>query len=121
MTITDLALPSAAYDAVLNADKPSPDAGGPCATCAFRLNTEAACSQHTSTLAKLCVEGITPFHCHEAPTLCRGWIAAVNLNGVPETEDERRWMECARAAAEILATCIASAVEYQDAMGAATP
>jgi hypothetical protein len=62
-------------------------------------------------LARLCVEGITPFSCHEKPQLCRGFIAAVNLRGAPDTEDDRRWQEVARDSADILGRCIDAAVE----------
>jgi hypothetical protein len=74
---------SPAFDAVLAAQHPSPEQGGPCATCAFRPGTEASRSEHTVVLARLCVEGGREFHCHEKAQLCRGWIAAVNLRGVP--------------------------------------
>jgi hypothetical protein len=111
-------VPSSATDAVLSADHPSPEAGGPCATCAFRQGTQANQTAHTLTLARLCVEGITPFQCHEQPRLCRGFIAALNLRGTPANEDERRWVAAHRYAADLLAECIASAVEA-DSLGAA--
>lgn len=97
---------SPAFDAVCAAEHPTPKDGGPCATCAFRLGTQANQSAYTTMLAQLCVEGITPFDCHERPQLCRGWIAAVNLRGVPESSEDRRHMEASRLAAEILADAI---------------
>lgn len=100
---------SPAFDAVVAADHPAPEAGGPCSTCAFRPGTQANQRAHTVELARLCVEGIEPFLCHEQPQACRGWIAAVNLRGEPETEDDLKWVECARAAAEILGRCIDAA------------
>lgn len=77
---------SPASDAVLAAQHPSPEQGGPCATCAFRPGTEASETEHTAVLARLCVEGGRQFWCHEKTQLCRGWIAAVNLRGVPFNE-----------------------------------
>lgn len=65
---------SQAFDAVCAAEHPAPESGGPCATCAFRPGTEANTSWHTVMLAKFCVEGRTPFDCHEKPQLCRGFI-----------------------------------------------
>lgn len=106
---------SPASDAVFNASHPSPEDGGPCATCAFRPGTEASQSQHTVALARLCVEGGRYFHCHEQPQLCRGFVAAVNLRGVPETEDGRRWMDVCRDAADILGDCIAAAKADEEA------
>lgn len=106
-------VPSPASDAVMTAAHPSPEDGGPCGGCAFREGTEANRSEHTVTLARLCVEGLTPFQCHEKPQLCRGWIAAVNLRGAPETDDDRRWSECAASASEIVATLIDAAVHAQ--------
>ena len=50
-------VPSAASDAVIAANHPAPEQGGPCATCAFRPGTEANLSPHTMQLARLCVEG----------------------------------------------------------------
>lgn len=102
---------SPAADAVLAAHHPSPEDGGPCATCAFRTGTEASQTPHTQELARLCVEGLTPFYCHERPRLCRGWIAAVNLNGVADDEDSRRRREVCSYAAEILAAAIERAAQ----------
>lgn len=106
---------SPACAAIEDAHHPSPADGGPCATCAFRKGTEANTSEHTTQLAALCVEGLRPFHCHEAPQLCRGFVAAVNLRGVPEGDDDRKWAEVAGAGADILAECIARAREAQKA------
>lgn len=111
-------VPSPASDAVMAADHPSHVNGGPCATCAFRRGTEANCTPHTMELARLCVEGGRPFYCHEHPGLCRGFVAALNLRGAPETEDERRWSVVAGEAADILAECIgiAKAADEGDAI-----
>ncbi len=103
-------VPSAASDAVTAAEHPSPEAGGPCATCAFRPGTEANTTPHTVELARLCVEGFRHFYCHEQPRLCRGFIAALNLRGVPETDDDRKWAEIAGHAADILSDAIHLAV-----------
>jgi hypothetical protein len=102
---------SAACDLVVAASHPDPSAGGPCLTCAFRPDTEAHRSEYTWTLARLCVEGGRPFHCHEQPQLCRGFIAAINVRGVPQTEEERRWSEMAGCAADLLGDCIQAAAE----------
>lgn len=99
---------------VANGDHPSPDAGGPCATCAFRNGTDANKTEHTMELAALCVEGLRPFYCHEQPQLCRGFIAAANLRGVPQDEEDRKWSIVAGDAADILATAIGRAVEAQE-------
>jgi len=117
---TDWGVPSAACDAVLAAVHPTPADGGPCATCAFRPGTEANTTAHTITLARLCVEGLRPFHCHENPGLCRGFIAAVNLNGVPQNEDERRWQAANTLAADLYGDAIAAARDADTAvLGAA--
>ncbi|HXE82906.1 MAG TPA: hypothetical protein VN513_06220 [Gemmatimonadales bacterium] len=97
---------SEAADAVMAADHPSPDQGGPCATCAFRPGTEAYGTARTRELAALCVEGLRPFYCHESPQLCRGFIAAANLRGVPESDEDRRWAEVCRLGADLLAACV---------------
>lgn len=110
-------VPSAACDAVLEAAHPAPEAGGPCATCAFRPGTEANTTAHTITLARLCVEGLRPFYCHEQPQLCRGFIAATNLRGVPETEEARRWQEINAAAADLYADAIAAGVDADRKFG----
>ena len=94
--------------------KPAPDAGGPCATCAFRPGSEASRSPHTIELAALCVEGLTQFMCHERPGLCKGWVAAVNLKhaaGEYAGEDNRRHMLAMRFAADMLSDAIAVGVE----------
>ncbi len=110
-----LDLPSLAFDAVCAASHPSPEDGGPCATCAFRSGTQASESRHTVILAKLCVEGLTPFQCHEQPQLCRGFIAACNLRGPSQDEDHRRHTEAARLAADLLGAAIDSAVDADKA------
>lgn len=107
----DYGVPSAAADAVIEAVHPSHDDGGPCDGCAFRLGTEANASVHTMQLARMCVEGITPFQCHEHQHVCRGWMAAVNLLGAPESEHERRWMQVNAMGAELWAQAIAFGVE----------
>ena len=84
---------SPAVDAVLAATHPSPEAGGPCATCAFRNGTEANLTEHTQILVRACVEGMRLFHCHEKAGLCKGYIAAANRRGAPtasEMENEVR-------------------------------
>lgn len=106
--------PSAACDLVMLAVHPSPEDGGPCATCAFRPGTEANRSPHTVELARLCVEGLEPFDCHEQPQLCRGFIAAANVRGIPEDDDDRRWQQMARHAADILGRCIDAAKQEQE-------
>jgi hypothetical protein len=106
---------SPAFDAVVAAHHPSPECGGPCATCAFRPGTHANSADFTVALARLCVEGLEPFNCHEKPQACRGWIAAVNLNGAPQTEDDRHRIEAARWGVGILSACIAAAKRDQDA------
>lgn len=103
-------VPSPASDAVMNAEHPCHADGGPCDGCAFRRGTEANTTWHTSELARLCVEGLTPFMCHEHPGLCRGFVAAINLRGAPEDEDDRRWMECARFSADVLSDAIETGV-----------
>lgn len=95
-------IPSAACDAVLAAEHPSPEEGGPCATCAFRVGTEPNKSEHTVALARLCVEGFRMFHCHEKPGLCRGYVAAANLRGLPGTEEEIRRAAVYGCAADLL-------------------
>lgn len=105
---------SPACAAVEGAEKPAADAGGPCATCAFRPGTEANGTDYTVTLAALCVEGFREFGCHEHPRLCRGYIAALNLRGVPSGEEDRRWSECAGWLADQLSNAIISAVEAEN-------
>jgi len=112
---TDWGVPSAASDAVLAADHPTQEAGGPCATCAFRHGTEANTSEHTVILARLCVEGLRPFYCHEQPGLCRGFVAAANLRGVPQNEDERRWQAVNAFAADTYSDMITAAKATEDA------
>lgn len=114
---------SDAFDLVVNHPHPSPENGGPCATCAFRKGTRPNETEHTTTLAMLCVEGLTPFHCHEHPQLCRGWIAAVNvlyLDGVPQDEDAVHHREACAFAAEALSEAIQVGVEA-DRLHAAAP
>lgn len=103
-----ISLPSPATDAVMAHTHPSHEDGGPCAGCAFRAGTEANSTPHTVALARACVEGIRPFYCHENPGLCRGWVAAVNLNGMPENDEQRRWQEVNAHAADMLSDAIAA-------------
>lgn len=102
-------VPSAACDAVLAAEHPTPELGGPCATCAFRVGTEANRTPRTMALARLCVEGFRYFYCHESEQLCRGYIAALNVRGVPANEDDERWSVVAGEAADLLGDCISAA------------
>lgn len=104
-----MSVPSLACDVVVGSRHPAPDAGGPCATCAFRLGTEANRSAHTVELARLSVEGFREFHCHEKPQICRGYIAAINLRGVPRDEQDRQWSVVAGDAADLLQRCIEGA------------
>ncbi len=107
---TDCGVPSAACDAVIAAIHPSPENGGPCATCAFRVGTEANQTWHTMALARLSVEGGRMFHCHERVQLCRGFVAALNLRGAPQDEDDRNWAVVAGHAADMFTQCIDAAV-----------
>lgn len=102
---------SPAFDAVSAASHPSPEAGGPCETCAFRPGTEASQTTHTVALVKLSIEGLVPFHCHERPQLCRGFIAAANLRGVPRDEEDMRRVKSMVLACEVLSDAIAAGVE----------
>lgn len=104
---------SPAVDAVMAAQHPKPSDGGPCATCAFRAGTEANKTEHTQVLVRLSVEGFRYFYCHEQTQLCRGYIAAMNLRGVPKTRDERRLSEAAGSAADVLERCISAAKAYE--------
>lgn len=97
---------SAAFDAVSAAQHPDPADGGPCATCAFRSGSEASRTDYTVALAVSCVEGLVPFHCHEKDQLCRGWIAAVNLNGPPTTREQRRHQKAAAMVADAIGQAI---------------
>lgn len=106
---------SASCDAVIAASHPSPEAGGPCATCAFRPGTEANLTETTITLARLCVEGMRPFQCHETPQLCRGYIAAANLQGVPEGDEAVKWAAVCGIAADLFAEMIEQAKAAQGA------
>lgn len=108
---------SPAFDAVSAADHPSHDEGGPCHGCAFRKGTEASHTAHTVELAKMCVEGLTLFKCHEHPGPCRGWIAAVNLRGAPTTDDDRKWAEVNALGADVLAQAISAAAQEDRAHG----
>lgn len=112
-------VPSPACDAVMAANHPTPAAGGPCATCAFRPGTKANQTLYTVELARLCVEGIQEFRCHEQPRMCRGFIAALNLRGVPQDDDDRRWSEVCSLAADVLAQAIQVGVEADRAAGKA--
>lgn len=105
---------SPACEVVMAAEHPTPENGGPCATCAFRPGTEANQTEHTVMLAQLCVEGGRSFDCHEQPQLCRGFIAAINLRGVPEGKAAERWAVVAGDAADLIARCIDAAKDEQD-------
>lgn len=107
---------SPSVDAVMAAQHPSPSSGGPCATCAFRPGTEANETEHTQALVRLCVEGFREFHCHERPQLCRGYIAALNLRGVPKTKADQRHAEAAGEAADVLAQCITLAKAFDESV-----
>jgi hypothetical protein len=107
---------SPASDIVMAAEHPPYEDGGPCHDCAFRRGTEAHGTAHTVALAQLCVEGLTPFYCHVRPGLCRGFIAAANLRGVPTTEEERRHAEVSRECADLLADLIGMARAADEAV-----
>lgn len=107
---------SPACDLVMSREHPPYSAGGPCHDCAFREGTEANASQHTVMMARLCVEGFRQFDCHVHPGICRGFVAALNVRGVPETEEERRWQEVTGAAADLLAECVAAAKAEDEAV-----
>lgn len=111
-------VPSPACDVVMAAEHPSPECGGPCATCAFRSGTQANTAWHTVELARLCVEGLVPFYCHEQPQMCRGFVAAANLRGVPESEDDKRWAAVNAIAADMMATAIEHAKAADEAAAA---
>jgi hypothetical protein len=57
------------------------------------------------------VEGLRPFHCHEKPQLCRGYVAAVNLRGVPADESDRMHASECGFAADVLGELIERAAE----------
>lgn len=106
-----------AFDAVAGANHPTPEQGGPCATCAFRPGTEAHRTVHTQMLARLCVEAIEPFQCHEKPQACRGWIAAVNLmSQMPDfdSDERKKHREVSAMAAETVGLCISDAKSQHD-------
>jgi hypothetical protein len=84
----------------------------PCEGCVFIEGTEANRSEYTRALFEACVEGITPFYCHERPDVCRGWVGAVNARwaGVDlTTEETQRHITVSRMGAEILGICIETA------------
>lgn len=112
-------LESPAFDAICAADHPSPSNGGPCATCAFRPGTEANATEHTVALAKMCVEGLERFDCHEYNRMCRGWLAAVNLRAQDDVKspEAREYIEAHRAMAGMLANAIGLAKEAEDLAG----
>jgi len=99
-------VPSSACDIVMSAEHPPHEQGGPCSECAFRAGTEANRTPHTVELARLCVEGFRRFDCHVHRHLCRGYVAAANIRGVPETDDDKKWAIIAGDAADILSECI---------------
>jgi hypothetical protein len=102
-------VPSGASDVVMTAVHPSHEEGGPCSECAFRRGTEASNTPHTVALARLCVEGSRPFHCHVHPGLCRGYVAAANVRGVPSDDDDERWAIVAGHASDVIGICIDAA------------
>ena len=103
-----------AFEAVEAAIHPDECDGGPCHDCAFRKGSVANGTLHTRMLAQACVDGLVPFYCHINPGLCRGFVAAVNLVGAPETEDEKRQCEAAKMLADVLALAIAAAKEADE-------
>lgn len=107
---------SPSVDIVMAASHPKPSDGGPCATCAFRSGSQANLTEHTQALVRFCVEGFREFHCHEKPQLCRGFIAAMNLRGVPKTKAERKQSDAAGAAADVLSQCIAMAKAFDESV-----
>lgn len=107
-----LNIASPSVDAVMGAEHPAPEEGGPCATCAFRKGTEANGAEHTTTLVRLCVEGMRPFLCHEKAGLCRGYIAAANLRGAP-TPSEKEEVDILGRVADQLGEIIAEASELE--------
>jgi hypothetical protein len=106
MTKTSCGVESPACDIVMAAEHPAWKDGGPCHDCAFRAGTEANRAEYTVALARFCVEGFREFDCHINPGLCRGFIAALNLRGVPQTEDDRRHADACGAAADLLGDTI---------------
>lgn len=107
-----LNIASPSVDAVMDAEHPAPQDGGPCSGCAFRKGTEANKADHTTTLVRLCVEGMRPFLCHEKPGLCRGYIAAANLRGAP-TASEMEEVDMLGRVADRLGEIIAEAAELE--------
>lgn len=105
---------SKALDEVMAAQHPSPQEGGPCATCAFRPGTEANQTEHTTALVRLCVEGMRLFHCHEKKQLCRGYLAAANLRGVPAPEESDK-VKIAGFLADQFSSAISRARDSSDA------
>lgn len=103
-------IPSAACDLVMAAPHPTPEDGGPCKTCAFRVGTYPHQQKLTVTLARSCVEGLRQFHCHEKPGLCKGYIAAANLRGTEFTEES----EAYGVIADFLGDCQTTAAALQD-------
>lgn len=60
-------------------------------------------------LAVACVEGLQLFHCHVHPGLCRGFVAAVNLRGVPKTKADRKRAKVAGLLVDMLSDVIREA------------
>ena len=104
-----MSVPSEACDIVSAAAHPSWTNGGPCDDCAFRTGSDASQHAHTIESSRLCVEGFRPFHCHLHPGLCRVYVAAANIRGLPYDEEDRRWATVAGAAADIIGACIEAA------------
>lgn len=97
---------SPSVEAVIAAEHPAPDRGGPCSGCAFRKGTEANRDEVTQTMIRLCVEGMRTFDCHMRPGLCKGYIAAANLRGVPTTKRDRVKADIYGTAADFIAGMI---------------
>lgn len=93
---------SKACDIVIAAEHPSPENGGPCHGCAFRRGTVANRDEITQTMIRMCVEGFRTFDCHMKPGLCRGYVAAANLRGVPATAKESAKADVWGLAADML-------------------
>jgi len=94
---------SEAVEAGIAHKHPSPENGGPCHGCAFRKGTEANRDDVTQTMIRLCVEGMRTFDCHMTPGLCRGYIAAANLRGVPTTAKDKKRADVCGTAADLIA------------------
>lgn len=108
--------------AVVVADdaKPSPERGGPCATCALRVGTDANQASVTMLTVELCLMSGEPFYCHEHNRVCKGWIAAANAiacDGEAVPDFQRR---VAAVALDQLGDCIDTLREGQPIPSAET-